>query len=142
MARFISLSVPCRIAGCENKAYPKARLCKRHYSREYYKRHKKKSNAATRRNHLLRRYGLTEQGYKDILEKYGNKCAICEKTPKERLRVDHSHGTGNVRGLLCHKCNTALGLFDDNEGRLLMAADYVRQHQLTGQVVDIYGECQ
>ena len=40
-------------------------------------------------------------------------------------RIDHDHGTGNVRGVLCHACNVSLGLFGDDPVRLRRAADYL-----------------
>lgn len=43
-----------------------------------------------------------------LIEKYGNKCAICDK-PRESFKknfaVDHDHKSGKIRGLLCYRCN-------------------------------------
>jgi hypothetical protein len=51
-------------------------------------------------------YGLTAEGYDDLLARQGGKCAICRGRPKsKRLAVDHDHKTGAVRGLLCSRCN-------------------------------------
>jgi hypothetical protein len=50
-------------------------------------------------------------------------CAICETT--RNLCLDHDHRTGRVRGFLCRKCNTGVGLFDDNHRLLEAAANYV-----------------
>ena len=53
----------------------------------------------------------------DVLVKAqgGEFCFICKKTPKElgawRLAVDHDHGTGLVRGLLCSWCNFNIDKF-------------------------------
>lgn len=53
-------------------------------------------------------------------------CGICTKPISGReAQRDHCHVSGEWRGLLCGKCNRALGLFDDDPVRLLRAADYL-----------------
>ena len=85
------------------------------------KRVKENHNPAAYRNaELQRRYGITHQDYEVMLEEQNNRCAICETSePGGRhtsnyFVVDHCHTTGKVRKLLCHHCNTALGLVGDN----------------------------
>lgn len=64
---------------------------------------------------LWQKYGLTLEDYNNLLEKQNKVCAICEQPPsKQFLYVDHCHATGRVRGLLCNRCNTALGLLNDS----------------------------
>jgi hypothetical protein len=41
--------------------------------------------------------------------------------------VDHNHDTGEVRGILCHSCNTALGRFGDDVWLLQAALDYLKK---------------
>lgn len=62
-------------------------------------------------------------------------CAIC-RTPFEQLEsrylhADHCHKTQTPRGLLCHKCNTAIGLLGDDPDRLRAAADYLEDPPLS-----------
>lgn len=67
----------------------------------------------------LEKYGLKPEGYYDIFKKQFGRCAICACTPGElrkMLRVDHSHTTLHVRGLLCSRCNLALGNLPDDSG--------------------------
>jgi hypothetical protein len=53
-------------------------------------------------------------------------CRICRiEKPNETLCVDHDHATGMTRGLLCRKCNSGLGYFDDSLRRVLRAAFYL-----------------
>lgn len=52
------------------------------------------------------------------------KCKICSST--DRLCIDHDHNTLAVRGLLCMKCNTAIGMFNDRPELLLKAAAYLK----------------
>jgi hypothetical protein len=54
-------------------------------------------------------------------------CAVCGE--KARLVIDHDHVTGMMRGLLCYKHNTALGLFDDSPQMLQNAIEYLKLHQ-------------
>lgn len=67
---------------------------------------------------LKRRYGIDVDFYEFLLNKQGNKCAICSNklwtNDGHRLAVDHCHATGKVRGLLCKVCNNAIGLFREN----------------------------
>ena len=57
-------------------------------------------------------------------------CAICGEPPKtSALHVDHCHDTGRVRGLLCFRCNSALGNFREDPAILTAALDYLAQHR-------------
>jgi hypothetical protein len=74
---------------------------------------------------LRRRYGMSPAEYAALLAKQGGACAICRKRSKGRLCVDHCHLTGTVRGLLCRKCNTALGYLNDDQASLVAALAYL-----------------
>jgi Recombination endonuclease VII len=79
-----------------------------------------------RSEHLKRKFGLTLDEYDQLLEAQGGGCAICGAKPgKISLHVDHDHETGEIRGLLCFRCNGGLGQFKELAARLLRAADYV-----------------
>jgi hypothetical protein len=67
-----------------------------------------------------RRYGLSLADYRALQKRQGNACAICRKVTRV-LCIDHCHVTGRVRGLLCRRCNSALGFYADDQ-RLLRAA--------------------
>jgi len=73
------------------------------------------------------KYGLSYEAYQVLLAAQGGKCAICLKPPLagKTLNVDHCHDSGKVRGLLCRPCNTGLGSFKDNAGRLRRAITYL-----------------
>lgn len=80
---------------------------------------------------LIKRYGITSEQYQSLLEKQDYRCAICGNTPEQsrgntnKLSVDHCHNTGKVRGLLCQKCNTGLGLLGDTKEDLQKALNYL-----------------
>lgn len=66
-------------------------------------------------------HGLTVQESKEFRE--GKVCAICGSA--EKLRVDHCHEIGTIRGVLCNDCNLGLGRFYDSPERLRAAAEYL-----------------
>lgn len=83
---------------------------------------------------LQKVYGISLQEYNALLEQQHGVCAICEKPETQthkktkaimNLSVDHDHTTGHVRGLLCKKCNMALGLFQDSRDLLQNADKYL-----------------
>ncbi|WP_242910338.1 endonuclease VII domain-containing protein [Actinomadura terrae] len=76
------------------------------------------------RNYLLKlRYGVTAEQVDEMIAQQGGICVICLRA--EAKHVDHSHLTGVVRGILCFKCNGALGQFHDDPRCLGAAADYL-----------------
>lgn len=74
-------------------------------------------------SNLKHLYGLSVEEYNEMKENQNHRCAICQK--KTDLCVDHCHNKGHVRALLCRKCNTGLGCFDDDQMLLDAAADYL-----------------
>lgn len=79
--------------------------------------------------YLTTYFGITKEDYNNLLKEQNHTCAICNKvdpTPNRRLAVDHNHKTNEIRGLLCGKCNIALGLFDDNTDLMLKAIEYLK----------------
>src|SRR5665811_574341 len=76
---------------------------------------------------------LNETAYQELFEQQHGLCAICEGAPTGghgRLCIDHDHATGQFRGLLCSKCNSAIGLLGDNPVVVDRAAAYLRKHKL------------
>jgi hypothetical protein len=118
-------------------------------ARAWRKRHpeqKAKDLAWRQRNkaHLsnyyyVRKYGLSLDAVAALLEVQGGACAICrtsltiERKPRDKqgtaLNVDHDHGTGAIRGILCHHCNAGLGYFRDSRAGLSAAINYLAQHE-------------
>jgi hypothetical protein len=68
--------------------------------------------------------------YDDLIEQgHSGVCEICGAEPNERrLCVDHNHETGEIRGLLCFKCNLALGWFKEDADRMRAAAAYLERN--------------
>ena len=124
-------------------ATPEEVLKRRKYMREYHAKNKEKHNEYGRNYYhnnrdkayaanLMKEYGLTLDDYNQMLEEQNGVCKICHGTcthPQRReagtLCVDHCHTTGKVRGLLCNKCNTALGFLNDDLQTVKRMVDYL-----------------
>jgi hypothetical protein len=85
--------------------------------------------AGRRRKWLKRAYGLSWQDFQDMLARQKGACALCLRKfgKKRKCCVDHCHKWRKIRGLLCRKCNTGLGCFEDNPVLARRAADYVEE---------------
>jgi hypothetical protein len=94
---------------------------------------------ACRKEESLKTYGLTLEDYDDLLDKQNGCCAICGtedprgQSKAGRFYVDHNHKTGEVRGLLCNDCNTALGLFKDSTELLASGIKYLNSKGTYGE---------
>lgn len=116
---------------------PSCKSCNSARVREWYARNTDQSNSNRRRLRLKAVYGMTIAEYDTILATQDGKCAICEQPERSvhaprgkafRLSIDHSHETGRIRGLLCQRCNRAIGLLGDDPGLLLRAIAYLEAH--------------
>jgi hypothetical protein len=94
-------------------------------SRAYYHAHKQDIQPILRRGQLKRLYGISPADYDALLAKQDGACATCGKPSKETLCVDHCHATGTIRGLLCRKCNTGLGCYEDDPATMITSLAYL-----------------
>lgn len=112
---------------CYNKAQRQHRKDNPEKHKEYAERYADKARVKARE----RRYGITEEQYDYMFMVQQGRCSICStKDPgrgHKHLHVDHCHTTGEVRGLLCDKCNRGLGYFDDDIISLLNAVEYLKR---------------
>jgi DNA-directed RNA polymerase subunit RPC12/RpoP len=74
--------------------------------------------------------GFTKEDFETKLKEQGYKCAICgtDDPGKTNWHADHDHKTGQKRGVLCHKCNTGLGLLKDDIDILCAAIEYINHY--------------
>lgn len=93
-------------------------------------------------NYLNSTYGITLEEYRAIYRKQEGKCAICKKEGftlqddiKTPLVLDHHHLSGGVRGLLCHNCNRAIGLFKDDVNLFKEAIAYIQKPSLESSYI-------
>lgn len=90
------------------------------------------------REYSLRTYfGITVDQYNELLKKQNDRCAICLRHQSEfnkSLAVDHSHESGEIRGILCLECNKNLVRNHEDPEIFIRAADYLRNSK-TGWIV-------
>ena len=82
-----------------------------------------------RRGHLRRKYGLTLEEYDFLRVAQNHRCAICDQPEEGGLHIDHHHESGLIRGLLCGKCNKAIGLLKEDPGLFDAASSYLQRTQ-------------
>jgi Recombination endonuclease VII len=82
-------------------------------------------------SHIQRTYGLSPEEFAAMVAAQGNRCAICDRDMGAGMsrHIDHCHATGRLRGLLCTRCNGALGMAGDSPERLRAMADYIERYQ-------------
>lgn len=114
-------------------------------------KHKDKINAAERLKRLdpkhqrsqgllkIKKYGLRIPDFEMLERQQCGRCAICDKVPAQttrskRLTVDHCHVTGSVRGLLCGRCNTAIGMAGDNVAVLRSMILYLERSRYLAEI--------
>lgn len=103
---------------CES-CYKKSRMSipavldrKNQKQREWCKRNADKCKIWNKATYLKIRYKLSQEEYDTMYQRQGGRCAICRE--KRRLNVEHNHETGEVRGLCCHRCNTAIAWLENH----------------------------
>lgn len=116
---------------------PECITCRLTYMQGYYDRNTEKIKIQVKTN-KRKRMGLTHETFDALLESQGGCCAICRADRpggKGDWHTDHDHAccAGGrscgkcVRGLLCSKCNQALGLMHDDVTILQNAIGYLRR---------------
>jgi len=123
------------------------RECAKLYNIAYYKAHaalyKRKAiiwkalhPEAVRSSTLKKKYGITLQQWNEQFARQGNACAICRTTEVPNATrdwvTDHNHKTNSIRGILCRKCNMAIGLLKDDFKIIRRAVMYVKLYNTRG----------
>jgi len=87
--------------------------------------------------HVEKTYGIGPDEWQCLFDLQGGRCAICRKRQLDRMiATDHDHKTGEVRGLLCHRCNNdLLGAAYDSLYILEAAVLYLKNPPTSGRWV-------
>lgn len=137
------------------KSYHSAcKICERAMAKDWYERNKNKATAKVKewreknvdaikqyraknrqkhyRQELVRKYGVEPQWFDDQLHIQNDSCVCCKRlfqwgNKQTTPHVDHCHDSQIVRGILCNRCNTVLGLCQDNDRLLSSLARYLRK---------------
>lgn len=117
-------------SGYKGRRHTQCRICRNEKMKEYRKaQHPYDRKRRTRNSNLKRKFGITIDEYDEMLFGQGGKCKICQvsyTTLSQELNVDHNHSTGQIRGLLCSKCNTLVGYLEKNKHLLEVAEFYIK----------------
>ena len=112
--------------------------CEATYRHELYSKNPEKWNANRRKwarknaeklrgYAIKRKYGISLAEYDCILVSQDGACKICRRIPADKpLQVDHDHATGKIRGLLCFRCNAALGLLGEDSETTKNLLEYIQ----------------
>lgn len=93
--------------------------------------YRQRKRASDRAGYLRRKYGLSISDYEFLVASQGGLCAICGRADPSGLHIDHAHDSKLIRGLLCGKCNKAIGLFDERPELFAEAARYLLREQFS-----------
>jgi DNA-directed RNA polymerase subunit RPC12/RpoP len=91
---------------------------------------KQRYNERTRNWNRKKMSGFTVEDYEEKLAEQNYRCAICGTSDPgtTNWHADHDHKTNQKRGILCHKCNTGLGLLKDDVEILCAAIEYLNNY--------------
>ena len=81
-----------------------------------------------RERQLRRRYRMFLEDYDRILAEQNGGCGVCGIKIRGVLNVDHNHVTGQVRGLVCNRCNLVVGMFESPTDVIAQVAGYLAEH--------------
>ena len=107
------------------------KVCVARKSKDWYINNKSRSRA-NRQRYSIEKYGISLKQYQAMVAFQDNLCRICRQGPSDgdRLYIDHNHmfdvgDPSGIRGLLCQKCNSGLGMVNDSIETLEGVRDYL-----------------
>lgn len=125
------------------------RVCEQMMQYRYkYKRGKKYSESKKKvyqtpkgyysywKSRIKSQFNLTPEEIQEKMDILKGCCEICgdslvDSMSTKSYHIDHDHRTGEVRGLLCHYCNTGIGLMKEDEEIMLRAITYLKEYNGT-----------
>ena len=96
--------------------------CHKEYRKKYSNKWRKDNPDKVKHNYIKLRYGITLEEYTSCM----NTSDVCEHCGSStELCYDHDHTTMKFRGVLCNKCNRALGLLGDTKEDIIKMLKYL-----------------
>ena len=97
------------------------------------KEYRKTNRRAIYLTESARKYGITAEKFAALMASQEDACATCRKLfdwsdKQTKPHIDHCHDSKRVRGILCNRCNTVLGLVTDNGALLSSLVEYLKCH--------------
>lgn len=125
---------------CKEGLKPECKVCHNEKQKLYYEKNKDKVLDRTRKynkTEFRKKYcrdrakiKLKEKREKNASRPRSEKCEICLKLPtKKGIVWDHDHITNEFRGWICSKCNTLLGMCNDEIAVLKNAIKYLKKYE-------------
>lgn len=98
--------------------------------REHHYANRDRNNLRRALAAITERYNVDYPTAVDLYNKSGESCWCCgeewsSKPRPHKFHIDHDHDTGKIRGILCHPCNTALGLLEESQTRISQLSHYL-----------------
>lgn len=104
--------------------------------KSYKNKNYHKNPTKSRKIRLCSKYKLTHEEYEILMEQAGTNCPICEtlfdwenRNKGNRPCIDHCHKSNKIRGIICGKCNAAMGSFNDDISILEKAIQWLNKHE-------------
>lgn len=101
--------------------------CQLAQNKKWQKNNKDRSRQLDRNGKTRRTYGAKGLEYRKLIDAGEATCFSCGET--KNLHIDHCHATGETRGILCHWCNTALGLLKEDIEKMDSLAKYTLSYK-------------
>jgi hypothetical protein len=107
------------------------KVCDKERNRSYKESNRTVMNKKRVEYNRTKRAFFPPDLFEERLTSQGGVCAICgaeEAGGRGQFHADHDHATETPRGVLCHRCNIALGHFRDNPEILQSAIEYLNKY--------------
>lgn len=121
------LNAPCKVCCKKYRHSPGQKLRESNYAKHKKSWKNKNTRKRCREWYLKNNYALTQKEFLFIYVNQNGCCAVCKKpVALDKIRIDHNHETGKVRGLLCNECNLDLGTIEKRLGNIGQVLEYLK----------------